>query len=203
MAVDNLTIPFQGKRSYITGVQLAETALARSGLAGDLAGLTVNCYRMIRSNAVALTRAETPLSPKDYAAIVRLEPGAEGGAGLFFGLNELAGDSDDRFPCPDSELAACVEATDQRSVTLRNPGRDDGTLLAMLVLGIKTASQKSWPAITEKWIFASARLRPFPRGWAEARATSRAGPDAHVFPWAVEIDGQPVGTIGFFHIAEG
>ena len=196
---DVVTLPFQGDRRYVSGVQLVEAALARQPRDPGTP-VAIGCYDMIRTNAVRIEHSDTPLSPKEHDAIVQV---VRGGAPRFIGLRG-AGAVTGEVPvqtteCFEAVLDASVDVTGRGAVEVVNPGHPAGTLLAMLVLGIKRASQAGFAERGGKWVFAAARFPDSPGTWTRARAETAAQAAARVFQWTVTVDDTMTGTVTFYN----
>lgn len=193
-----LTLPFQGPRRYITGVQLTQIATDQVGPDADSA-LGVACYNMITTNAVQVIRSDSPLSPKAHDTVISL---VKDGAPVFVGMR-AAGPADPvTAPCFEADVQDAVTVVAQDTgvqVTLANPDHPEGTLLAMLVFAIKRGSQDAFSARGGKWVFAAAKFAQWPADWQHAQATTTARVDARVFQWAVTVDDAVKGTITFYN----
>ncbi|MFI0396776.1 hypothetical protein [Paracoccus jiaweipingae] len=192
-----MNIPFRGSRNYITGVDLTEAAVELLGQSGDadVSDISLSCYRMIRKSPVEATISFENLSPSQFDAIVRAQ---KNGQAVSVGFRAaLDGNQEARVDCFEKEQLKTIEVGN-RVASIRPPDNVDGSLLTMLVAGIKAASQASFPERKGKWIYAGCRLASLPSVWRDASVNTTSGPEARFFNWQVEVDGKPLGSVMFF-----
>lgn len=192
-----LAVPFRGDRDYITGVDVLETSLdlVNQHFRGEPGRIRLSCYKMLRQSDIELVISSRPLSPKDHYAIVQTQFGTKL---VFVGWNPGEKNQVDlRVECLEQQQLDFVEAG-QWKAEIRKSSGVDGSLLSILVAAIKAASQKSFPKLHGKWIFASANLSKLPDVWHKATVESATREPSHFYSWNVIVDSQTIGSIVFF-----